>query len=122
MKRVLIVEDHADIRALVRFSLEMEDLDVHEAENGDVGMEMVTTLQPDVVLLDVMMPGLLDGFAVCKQIKADPGMRGIRVVMLTALGQQADREDGVSAGADAYLTKPFSPAQLVSIVKDQLYA
>lgn len=122
MKRVLIVEDHADIRALVRFSLEMEDLDVYEAENGDVGMEMVTTLQPDLVLLDVMMPGLLDGFAVCKRIKADPDMRGIRVVMLTALGQHADREDGMSAGADAYLTKPFSPTQLVNTVKDQLCA
>lgn len=120
MKRVLIVEDHDDIRALVRFSLEMEDLDVHEAENGDVGMEMVTALQPDVVLLDVMMPGLLDGFAVCRRIKADAALRHIRVVMLTALGQQADREDGMDAGADAYLTKPFSPAQLVGIVKDQL--
>lgn len=120
MKRVLIVEDHADIRALVRFSLEMEDLDVHEAENGDIGMEMVSTLQPDVVLLDVMMPGLLDGFAVCRRIKADPALQGIRVVMLTALGQHADREDGLEAGADVYLTKPFSPAQLVTTVNDQL--
>ena len=122
MKRVLIVEDHADIRALVRFSLEMEDLDVLEAENGDIGMEMVASWQPDLVLLDVMMPGLLDGFAVCRRIKEDPGMKAIRVVMLTALGQQADRADGLDAGADAYLTKPFSPAQLVSTVKDQLCA
>ncbi|HEX5354679.1 MAG TPA: response regulator [Aquabacterium sp.] len=122
MKRVLIVEDHADIRALVRFSLEMEDLDVHEAENGDIGMEMVASLQPDVILLDVMMPGLLDGFAVCRRIKADPELSHIRVVMLTALGQHADREDGMEAGADAYLTKPFSPAQLVNTVRDQLAA
>lgn len=122
MKRVMIVEDHADIRALVRFSLEMEDFEVQEAENGDIGMDMMSTYMPDLVLLDVMMPGLLDGFAVCRRIKADPELQHIRVVMLTALGQMEDKEEGLGAGADAYLTKPFSPQGLVDLVRDQLRA
>lgn len=120
MKRVLIVEDQADIRELVRMTLEIEDLDIHEAENGDMGLQMVRRLKPDLVLLDVMMPGPLDGFAVCSQIKADASLKRIKVVILSAKGQDSDKQQGKQAGADGYLTKPFSPRQLLEVVGKQL--
>jgi len=120
MKRVLIVEDNTDIRVLVRVTLEIEDYDVHEAANGDIGWEIAQELKPDLILLDVMMPGVLDGFAVCRRVKADPALSATKVVMLTALAQAADRDEGADAGADGYLTKPFKPGDLVDAVKDYI--
>jgi len=116
MKRALIVEDQADIRELIRMSLELEDIDIREAENGDIGFALARQFQPDLVLLDVMMPGSMDGFEVCRKLRADPAFKRTRIVMLTARSQDADRQLGTSAGADAYLTKPFSPRQLLDVV------
>lgn len=116
MKRALIVEDQADIRELIRMSLELEDLDIREAEDGDVGFAAALAFRPDLVLLDVMMPGSMDGFEVCRRLRADPAFRRTRIVMLTARSQDTDRQQGASAGADAYLTKPFSPRQLLEVV------
>lgn len=116
MKRVLIVEDQEDIRELIRLTLELEDFDIHEADNGDAGLALAQAVAPDVMLLDVMMPGRLDGIAVCREIKADPDMQKIKVVILSAKGQESDRLQGQQAGADGYLTKPFSPKQLLSVV------
>ncbi|EHR70903.1 response regulator with CheY-like receiver domain and winged-helix DNA-binding domain [Burkholderiales bacterium JOSHI_001] len=116
MKRILIVEDQPDIRELVRMTLEMEDFEVHEAENGDIGLQMAARLSPDLVLLDVMMPGSLDGLGVCERIKADAARRRTKVVMLSARNQEADRQAGRKAGADAYLSKPFSPRQLLDVI------
>lgn len=116
MKRALIVEDQADIRELIRMTLELEYTDIHEAENGDSGLVAARGLRPDLVLLDVMMPGSLDGFEVCRQLRADPSLRRTKVVMLTARGQESDQKEGLRAGADAYLTKPFSPKQLLDVV------
>ncbi len=120
MKRVLIVEDQADIRELIRMTLEIEDFDIHEAENGDLGLQMARQLKPDLVLLDVMMPGSLDGFAVCNHIKNDPALKRMKVVMLSAKGQDLDKQQGKQSGADGYLTKPFSPRQLLDVVTRQL--
>ena len=75
MKRILIVEDQADIRDLIRMSLEHGDFEIHEAEDGDQGLQMAQRLAPDLVLLDVMMPGQLNGLAVCKRLKADPSQK-----------------------------------------------
>jgi two-component system, OmpR family, phosphate regulon response regulator PhoB len=116
MKSVLIVEDQADIRELIRMTLELEEVNIEEADNGERGLQAARASHPDLVLLDVMMPGALDGFAVCKQIKADPDTRRMKVVLLTARSQDSDRQEGDRAGADAYLTKPFSPRQLLSVV------
>lgn len=116
MKKVLIVEDQADIRELIRMSLELADYEIHEAEDGDQGLQMINRIQPDLVLLDVMMPGSLDGLAVCKRVKSDPSKRRIKVVMLSARNQASDRQAGLSAGADDYLMKPFSPRQLMQSV------
>lgn len=121
MKRViLVVEDQADIRKLITMTLDFGDYEVHEAEDGARGLFMTEGLRPDLVLLDVMMPGDLDGFQVCGRIKADSRFARTRVVMLTARGQKSDLEAGEAAGADGYLTKPFSPLELIDTVEKLL--
>ena len=122
MKRVLIVEDQADIRKLIRMTLEFEDYEIHEANDGSAGLRVARSLKPDLMLLDVMMPGELDGLQVCHQIKSDPATAHIRVVLLTARGQAKDREVGREAGADEYLVKPFSPLQLIETIERLLVA
>lgn len=119
-KVILIVEDQSDIRKLIRMTLELGDSEIHEAENGEAGWHMVKALRPDLVLLDVMMPGSLDGYQVCQKIRQEPALRQTPVIMLTARGQQADFEMGRQVGADAYLTKPFSPLELIDTVDAQL--
>ncbi len=121
MKRILIVEDQPDIRKLIRMTLEFEDYEIHEASDGAFGLRMAGAVRPDVMLLDVMMPGELDGLQVCQRIKSDAALRGIKVVLLTARGQVRDREAGQAAGADEYLVKPFSPLQLIETL-DRLMA
>lgn len=116
MKKVLIVEDHADIRKLLRMTMEFENFEIYEAANGDMGLEMARTHSPNVVLLDVMMPGTLSGLEVCRCIKGNPALKHTKVIMLTARGQAEDRRDGMKAGADAYLVKPFSTLQVLEMV------
>lgn len=119
VRKVLIVEDQSDIRMLIRLSLEMHgtamgaSLEIHEALNGAQGIEQARKLKPDVVLLDVMMPGEIDGYDACRLIKSDETLKSINVVLLTARGQTADMQRGVDAGADAYIVKPFRPKDLV---------
>jgi DNA-binding response OmpR family regulator len=116
MKQVLIVEDHADIRRLIRMTLEFEACDIHEAADAGSGIALAQRLRPDVVLADVMMPGTQNGLDLCRAIKSDPTLHGVTVVMLSARGSSADREAGLQAGADAYLVKPFSPMQLLGLL------
>lgn len=116
MKKVLIVEDQADIRELIRVTLEFESYELHEAANGPDGLDAALRLKPELILLDVMMPGGMDGYEVCKRVKASPDLRRTRVVMLTARGQQSDKAAGKAAGADEYLVKPFSPLDLMKVV------
>ncbi|MCF8204568.1 MAG: response regulator [Methylotenera sp.] len=117
MKKILIVDDHADIRRLIRMTLEFEDYEVREAADGQAALAQAQEFQPDLVLLDVMMPGDINGLDVCRRLRAAgaPG-RGPRVIMLSARGQASDREAGLQAGADTYLVKPFSPLQLISCI------
>ena len=89
-KRILIVEDHADIRKLVRLTLEFEDYEIHEAVNADEGLEAVRRLRPDLLLLDVMMPGKLNGLDLCRLVKTDLSLGRPQVVLLTARGQSQD--------------------------------
>ncbi len=117
MKRVLIVEDQADIRKLIHMTLEFEAYEIHEAADGAQGLRLASALRPDLILLDVMMPGELDGLQVCQRIKQDPTLAGIKIVLLTARGQARDREAGTKAGADDYLVKPFSPLQLIDTIE-----
>lgn len=115
--RILIVEDQPDICKLIRLTLEFGDFEIHEAHDGESGLNMARAIKPDVILLDVMMPGLLDGYQVCDRIKKDPELRAIKVAMLTARGQATDLAAGEAAGADAYLVKPFSPLELIDRVE-----
>jgi CheY-like chemotaxis protein len=110
---VLVVDDQADIRKLVRMTLAISDAEVYEADSGEGSLKMATSLRPHVVLMDVMMPGEIDGYEACRRIKDDPNLTETAVVILTARGQQSDLEAGQAAGADAYLVKPFSPLQLL---------
>lgn len=114
---LLVVEDQPEIRKLIYMTMDYDGFEVHEADNGDTGLRMVKALRPHIVLLDVMMPGQLDGIQVCERIRADPEIAHIPVVMLTARSQQTDLEAGRRAGCNAYLTKPFSPLQLIETVE-----
>lgn len=113
MRKIVLVDDHADIRRLIRITLGRA-FEVFEAEDGASGLELVHRHQPALVVLDIMMPGDLDGIKVLDAIKADPQLLHTRVIMVTARGQQQDYELGMSLGADAYFVKPFSPLELVA--------
>ncbi|MET0335281.1 MAG: response regulator [Rhizobacter sp.] len=117
MKRVLIVEDQGDIRKLIRMTLEFENYEIHEAGDGAFGLSLAQAIVPDLMLLDVMMPGEMDGLQVCKAIKSNPALAKIKIVLLTARGQVRDREAGRLVGADEYLVKPFSPLQLIDTIE-----
>ncbi len=116
-KTILIVDDHADIRRLVRMTLEFEDYEIFEAANGDEALSFLAERRADVVLLDVMMPGSANGLDVCRHIRAQPELADVRVLLLSARGQASDREAGLQAGADIYLVKPFSPLQLIDCLR-----
>lgn len=116
-KKVLIVEDQEDIRKLIRMTLEFEDYELFEAEDGQSGLTKAETARPDLILLDVMMPGELDGYQVCEHVKKSPDLKHIKVILLTARGQQTDLEQGKQSGSDAYLVKPFSPLELIDTVE-----
>ncbi len=116
MPQILLVEDHADIRRLIRMTLECEDFRIHEAGDAQTGLAMVQALQPDLVLLDLMMPGPMNGLDLCRALRAEPALRQVPVMTLTARGSSNDREAALQAGADAYLMKPFSPMQLLELL------
>lgn len=116
MKRILIVDDQAEIRELLEMVFEGGDLSVIMASNATEALDMAMTFQPHLVLMDVMMPGPMNGIEACRQLKSDPRYGQPRVVMLSAMAQQKDFDRGDAAGADAYITKPFSPAMVESTV------
>ncbi len=120
MKKLLVVEDQPDIRSLIRATLEFEEYELHEAEDGVSGLHKARAVRPALILLDVMMPGELDGIQVCERVRADPAMAGVRIVLLTARGQKTDLQTGKDAGCDAYLIKPFSPLKLIETIEQLL--
>ena len=113
---VLVVDDSRVIRELISVNLEMEGFDVHTASDGVAALEALDHVRPQVITLDAMMPRL-DGFATLARLRADERTRQIPVVMVTARAQAADIARGKAAGADAYVTKPFEPADLVDLVR-----
>jgi len=118
-KTVLVVDDEASLRLLMQATLGRGAYRVLEATNGAAGLELARRERPDLVILDVGMPDL-DGYTVCRALKGDPETAGMAVVMLTARAQEGDRQRGVEAGADAYITKPFSPRALLETVERML--
>ncbi len=116
MKRVLIIEDDRDIIELVRYNLEQEGFSLGSARDGLSGLEQVKKSPPDVLLLDLMLPKL-SGLEICKAIRRDEKLNRLPILMLTARGDESDRVIGLELGADDYVTKPFSPRELVARVK-----
>jgi two-component system alkaline phosphatase synthesis response regulator PhoP len=113
---ILIVEDEADIARLIRLYLEKEGFTCHVCDDGEVAVQLQQSLQPDLIVLDIMLPKL-DGLEVCTRIRQRPGAKDPYILMLTARGEEIDRIIGLSTGADDYLVKPFSPRELVARVR-----
>ena len=119
-KIILIVDDQSELRKLVRMTLESGNYELHEAENGARALEISSVIKPDLVILDVMMPGDINGYQVCEKLKKGGGKNTPYVVLLTARGQKSDLEEGQNVGADSYLVKPFSPLELIDNIENAL--
>lgn len=116
MPRILVIDDDPSISELVSINLEMAGYDVSPAEDGVKGQALAVQIQPDLIMLDLMLPKV-DGFTVCQRLRRDPRTADIPVLMLTALGQIQDKIDGFNAGADDYLTKPFDVEEMLARVR-----
>lgn len=114
--KLLIVDDNAEVRNLLRLTLSFDDYQIREATNGVDALAIIEEWRPQMVILDIMMPGEKDGLQVCNEVKNNADLKHTFIAMLTARGQTADIEDGVNAGADTYLIKPFSPTVLRTVV------
>ena len=119
MRKLLIAEDEDGIRSLVKMTLARNEYEIIEAVDGEEALALAREHHPELILLDVMMPGL-SGFDVCRALKEDPATAQATVVMLSARSQEADREQGMASGADDYFTKPFSPIALLRKI-DEVY-
>jgi two-component system, OmpR family, phosphate regulon response regulator PhoB len=119
MLTVLIADDEAHVVELVRVTLEDERVRVVDASDGATALELAAELEPELIFLDVNLPDL-SGLEVCRRLRREPGLVGVRIVMLTAAAQQEDIARGLAAGASHYLTKPFSPVRLLSLVEGLL--
>ena len=117
--RVLVIDDEAPIRLLCRVNLEAEGMEVLEAPDGPAGLEQARNHSPDVILLDVMMPGL-DGWRVAEELLDDPTTEDIPIVFLTARAELRDRARGIDLGGVDYVTKPFNPVELAPLVRGLL--
>ncbi len=112
-RKILVVDDNKELRMLISLTLEFSQCELLEADSAVSGLEMLRTHQPDIILLDVMMPGEVDGLGLCRMIRDDESLKHIKIIMLSAKGQQKDVQMGLEAGADDYVVKPFSPSELM---------
>ena len=121
-KKLLIVDDEAHIRMLIEQTLEdLEDegVELLFADNGEAALEIIQTEQPNLVFLDVMMPKM-NGMEVCQKVKKELHLHDVYIILLTAKGQEVDRQKGLEMGADKYMTKPFDPDEMLSIAEEIL--
>ncbi|HET9897685.1 MAG TPA: response regulator [Streptosporangiaceae bacterium] len=114
---MLVVDDDEVIRQLIAVNLKLEGFEVFTAVDGQDCLDQVVDLQPDVITLDVMMPRL-DGWVTATQLRRNPATSSIKVVLITARAQEDDRDRGRQVGVDAYLTKPFDPAEMIRVVRE----
>ncbi len=114
--RILIVDDEPNIVLSLEFLMKREGFQTAVAADGEAALEAVARSKPDLVVLDVMLPRL-DGFEVCRRIRADPDSRSVKVLMLTAKGRETEVARGLALGADAYVTKPFSTRDVVAQIR-----
>ncbi len=120
-KKILIADDEQNIVISLEFLMKREGYAVSIANDGEEAVAMIRSEQPDLVLLDVMMPKK-SGFEVCQEIKSDPRLQAVRILMLTAKGRDTEVAKGLALGADGYMTKPFSTKELVERVRNMLAA
>lgn len=118
-KKILVVDDEPNVIKSLTFVLSKEGYDVSSAVNGEDAMAKIRQSKPNLMFLDVMMPKK-NGYEVCQDVKSDSSLSDIHIIMLTAKGQEADREKGLNAGADEFMTKPFSPIMVIGKVKELL--
>lgn len=118
-RRILIADDEPNIVISLEYLMKREGFEVSIAEDGDQAVAMIRADPPDLVILDVMMPRL-NGFEVCQEIRSDPKLQSVRILMLTAKGRETEVTKGLALGADAYVTKPFSTKELVERVRAML--
>jgi two-component system alkaline phosphatase synthesis response regulator PhoP len=116
MKKILIIEDDRDIVELVRYNLANEGFQVSSSHDGSTGLSTLKKSPPDLLLLDLMLPKL-SGLDICREVRKDEALNRLPILMLTARGEEADRVVGLEMGADDYVTKPFSPRELIARVK-----
>jgi two-component system phosphate regulon response regulator PhoB len=119
MKKILIVDDQDTIRKMLRLTLAGR-YELYEAAEASEAWENLRRVRPHAVILDIMMPGEMDGYQLCEKLRADRDLARTHVVMVTARGQEADRQKGLSVGADAYFVKPFSPLALARHLEEAL--
>jgi len=117
--KIVVVEDEADILEILTYNLEREGFTVIGADNGTLGLQLIKQHLPDIVLLDLMLPGM-DGLEVCQQLRAYPASANIPVIMLTAKNEESDIVLGLGLGADDYVSKPFSPKEVIARIKASL--
>jgi DNA-binding response OmpR family regulator len=115
-KKVLIVDDEANIVISLEFLMEQAGYELQIAHNGEEALEQVAAFEPDLILLDVMMP-YINGFDVCRRVRENPDWQNIKIIMLTAKGREVEMAKGLALGADAYVTKPFSTKELLTQVR-----
>ena len=118
-KEIVVIEDEADILEVIQYNLSLEGYEVCSALDGEEGLRLIKRKVPDLVLLDLMLPGL-DGIEICRKLKADPATHFISIIMVTAKGEESDIVLGLGMGADDCVTKPFSPKELMARVKSVL--
>jgi DNA-binding response OmpR family regulator len=115
-RKILIADDEPNIVTSLEFLMESNGYETLIARNGEEVLTQVIAGKPDLILLDIMLP-LKDGFEACREIRANPQWKEIRIIMVTARGRDSEIQKGLSLGADAYITKPFSPKELVAYVR-----
>ncbi len=116
---VLIVDDEPNIITPLEFLMEQRGYNVFVADTGEKGFQLIEEVNPDLVLLDIMLPGI-DGFEVCRKIRENPSSAKTKIILITAMSGEADMEKGISMGADAFIIKPFSNAEVVKKVDELL--
>jgi len=118
-KRILVVEDQEDLRGVLRTLLTGSGYAMLEAANGETGVARAKSDRPDLILMDIQMP-VLDGYEATRRIKADPDLKGIPVIAVSSFAMKGDEEKARAAGCDHYVTKPYSPMQLLRVIRSTL--
>ena len=117
MKKILIADDQKEIRELIEVSLRKKGFHIIQVKNAKEAVDSVKKEKPDLVIMDIMMPGKIDGLDATRTLKSDPQTQDVKIIILTVKGQNADKEKGLKAGADEYCTKPFKPQEILNLVK-----